>query len=81
MFKRIEGAPAPQQRVCACIVAPVNFTGQIGQAASGALARELWWGMPARGVADCYVAQGLPWLIPAMPRKAFHSFIPWLCAA
>ena len=28
------------------------------------------------GVADCYFAQRLPWLIPVMPREASHSFIP-----
>ena len=27
------------------------------------------------GVADCYFAKGLPWLIPGMPREASHSFI------
>ena len=26
-------------------------------------------------VADCYFAQGLPWLIPVMPHEALHSII------
>ena len=30
---------------------------------------------PCGGVADCYFAQGLPWLIPFMPRDASHAFI------
>ena len=27
------------------------------------------------GFSDCYFAQGLPWLIPIMPREASHLFI------
>ena len=35
-----------------------------------------WCTTLVAGVADCYFAQGLPWLIPVMPHEASHySFI------
>ena len=32
-----------------------------------------WCTTLVAGVADCYFAQGLPWLIPVMPHEASHS--------
>ena len=34
-----------------------------------------WCTTPVAGVVDCWVAQGLPWLMPVMSREASHSLV------